>query len=114
MILQDSLEKCVVEIVVIGKHWIDMVDTEKGSRRIDDPKDYVRREIEEALKRQIALIPVLIDGAPMPRSNQLPPTISQLANYQGIQIDRGERFYTDVEKLLVSIDEILHMRTIQN
>jgi hypothetical protein len=50
--------QCDVALAVIGPRWSGKT---KASRRIDDPKDFVRIEIESALQRGIPVIPVLID-----------------------------------------------------
>src|SRR5262245_16849767 len=54
--LQEALSRCDVFLAVIGPHWAGR--GERGVRRLDDPKDYVRLEIETALRRQIPVIPV--------------------------------------------------------
>jgi hypothetical protein len=81
-------------------------------RRIDDPNDFVRIEIEAALKRGIRVIPVLIDGAPMPKAGDLPDSLEGLARRQNIEISHT-RFEADADRLtraLTSIFEGLHPR----
>src|ERR1700689_4651213 len=77
-ILREEVAKCDVLLAVIGPHWIEARD-KQGNRRLDDPHDYVRVEIAAALQRDIPVIPVLLDGAEMPRADQLPKEISELA-----------------------------------
>ena len=64
-------------IAVIGKGWLISCDQE-GQRRLDNPEDFVRIEIATALKRDIRVIPVLVDGASMPRSRDLPDDLKAL------------------------------------
>ena len=76
--IQDAVEKASVVLIVIGPRWLDL-HTPGGTRRIDDPLDYVRREIELALSSHALLIPVLVEGASMPAAANLPSTIRDLA-----------------------------------
>jgi hypothetical protein len=66
-----------------GRHrpWLGGRRSEDGTRRLDDPDDFVRLELEAALARGIRVIPVLVDRAPLPRSDSLPEgsTIMHLA-----------------------------------
>jgi hypothetical protein len=72
-----ALESCTILIAVIGRHWLTV--SSPAGRRIDDPSDFVRLEIEAALARQIRVIPVLVDGATMPEARQLPASLSPLS-----------------------------------
>jgi len=63
---ETTVAKCDVLIAVIGKNWVTSKD-DHGDRRLDNPEDFVRMEIGVALKRKIRVIPVLVDGALMPR-----------------------------------------------
>lgn len=67
--LNEALSKCAVLVAIIGAHWIRAAD-EEGRRRLDNPDDYVRLEIETALQRNIRVVPLLVNGASMPRSNE--------------------------------------------
>jgi hypothetical protein len=60
--LDNQVSHCRVLLAVIGPHWLDAKD-KTGVRRLDNEKDYVRVELASALKRDIAVIPVLVDGA---------------------------------------------------
>src|SRR5688500_16574002 len=64
--LESQVAACDVFLVVIGPNWLDAQD-ESGGRRIGSPDDFVSIEIAAALARQIRVIPVLIDGARMPK-----------------------------------------------
>ena len=70
------VESCDYVIVVIGKTWLAISD--ESGRRLDNPADFVRLEIESALKRAIPVIPVLVDNARMPKPDQLPETLRDL------------------------------------
>ena len=69
--IEQSVGSCDVLIAVIGKRWLISSEAD-GGRRLDNPDDFVRLEIAVALKRNIRVIPVLVDDASMPRANDLP------------------------------------------
>src|SRR6266481_5488072 len=64
--IEKTVAECDVLIALIGEHWLTSTD-ERGSRRLENPEDFVRIEIATALERGIRVIPVLVDGALMPR-----------------------------------------------
>jgi tetratricopeptide (TPR) repeat protein len=89
---EDFVERLTAEVAssdvllaLIGPQWLTITDS-KGQRRLDDPDDYVRREIETALTRKVRVIPVLVDEMRMPRANELPPTLAPLARLNAVQI----------------------------
>ena len=65
-VLQDAIARCNAFLVVIGPGWLGETDA-AGRRRVDDSQDYVRIEIESALDRDIPVIPLLVNGASLPR-----------------------------------------------
>jgi hypothetical protein len=68
-------------LALIGPDWLNSCD-ENGHRRLDDPNDWVRLEISRALKRDIAVIPVRINGAELPAKAKLPDDIKGLLDHQ--------------------------------
>ena len=64
--LHESLESCDAVLALIGPNWLDIKDA-AGKRKLDAAGDYVRQEIATALKRNISVTPVLLEGASMPR-----------------------------------------------
>jgi hypothetical protein len=81
-----AVASCDVLLALIGPDWLTITD-ENGQRRLDKPEDYVRVEIETALKRKIRVIPILVDPARMPHANQLPPTLAPLARRNAVEIN---------------------------
>ena len=77
--LESQVAQCDAMLTVIGNNWLDATD-EHGSRRLDDPHDFVRIEIESALKQGKRVIPVLVHQARMPHPDELPEAIRPLAN----------------------------------
>jgi len=103
--LEQQVAQCDVLLAVIGKNWIDARD-EQGVRRLDKPDDFVRIEIESALKQDKLVIPVLVQDAHMPRPDQLPEEIRPLAFCNAVRLTH-ERFRTDAQSLIKAIQEAL-------
>ena len=76
-VLKDKLSACKVMIAVIGPTWLT-IKGDDGKRRLDDPEDWVRLEIAHALQRNIAVIPVLVGGAALPKKADLPDDLKPL------------------------------------
>lgn len=103
--ISEAVGKCKVLLAVIGPRWAG--DGRIRSRRIDDPKDYVRIEIEAALERGIPIIPVLVDGASMPKEADLPASLAPLSFLNGLEVIHGRDFNQHVDHLIRGIDEHL-------
>jgi TIR domain len=99
-----------VLLAVIGPHWHTAIDAD-GNRRLDDPDDIVRLEIEVALQRDIRVIPILIDGAVMPRRGQLPESLGGLAHRNALVL-RHESFRADVTRLMEAIDRVFRVTAV--
>ncbi len=96
-VLSERVGKCDALVAVIGRAWNPVSDKDNRPR-LDDPNDFVRVEIEAALARGIRVIPVLVDGAAMPRADDLPECLKKLVRRQRIEISHT-RFNSDVERL---------------
>jgi predicted lipid-binding transport protein (Tim44 family) len=107
-VLTERVGACDALVAVIGRNWVSSADKD-NHRRIDDPDDFVRIEIEAALKRNVRVIPLLVDGAAMPKPAELPDSLKGLARRQGIEISPA-RFDADVEKLTPALVSILEAR----
>jgi len=97
-VLEERLATCGVLLAIIGKDWLDAKD-EDGSKRLDNPKDFVRLEIAAALKRNIPVIPVLVRDARMPRAEDLPEDLKDLVFRDGVELTHA-RWDSDVEDLM--------------
>src|SRR5271163_4113079 len=75
--LAESIARCDIFLVIIGRGWADVVDSE-GGRRLENADDWVRVEIESALRLGKHIIPLLVGGAEMPRPDKLPETLRPL------------------------------------
>lgn len=77
--LERALSRCDVFLSLIGPRWLELLQERQASGALD----LVQVEIAEALKRNILVVPVLIDGAPMPRADALPDAIRPLVLHHG-------------------------------
>jgi len=91
--LLGRLRTCSVLLAVIGPRWLTLTDA-AGQRRIDDPRDWIRRELVEALSHGLRVIPVLTDGVAMPTEEDLPLDIAGLSRRQYVPLRRR---YTSVD-----------------
>ncbi|HEU5378914.1 MAG TPA: toll/interleukin-1 receptor domain-containing protein [Ktedonobacteraceae bacterium] len=109
--IKARLRESVVMLVVMGKEWLT-VQTDTGIRRLDDPDDWVRREIEIAFHLGLKVIPVLVNGMKMPPENQLPPSIRQLHSQNGVSLSQDPHFARDLELVIIACENELVSRRI--
>jgi pterin-4a-carbinolamine dehydratase len=95
--LEAALEASRVVLAVIGPRWLKASD-EWGSRRIDQPDDWVRKELEFALANEKVIVPVMIGGAVIPPSDKLPPSLVRLFDSNVLEV-RNEYWNHDLEML---------------
>jgi hypothetical protein len=103
--IRETVESCDVLIAVIGKGWLISCDQE-GQRRLDNPDDFVRLEIATALRCDVLVIPVLVDGALMPLPPDLPNDLKTLADRNALLLS-NDRFRTDSERLATAVKRSL-------
>ena len=96
-----AVGQCDVFLAVIGPRWAGDTD---AHRRLDDSRDFVRIELESALKRNLPVIPILIDHARMPGEADLPTSLARLAFRNAIEVDLGRDFHPHVERLIKGIE----------
>lgn len=103
--IEQEIYRCGVMLVVIGPHWLDAV-YEDGRRRLDDPQDWVRREVEAGLelpRRQAVVVPLLHDGATMPAPGELPDSIKPLTDRMAVVLT-GVDTAAEIDDLIASIE----------
>jgi hypothetical protein len=109
--LVQALESSHVVLALIGPNWLSASDSQ-GRRRLDDPDDIVRVALRAAFERNIRVIPVLVDGASIPRQDELPADIAQLARINAIALDDARWDY-DVERLIEAVERLGMMSVAQ-
>src|SRR5690606_31434343 len=101
-VIERELINCEVMLVLIGPTWLTVTDSE-GRRRLDNPEDFVRIEVEIGLRhRQIRVIPVFVKGAGMPREDELPSRIDHLVFQNGAVLS-DDNFERDIQRLIRKI-----------
>jgi TIR domain len=106
--LGDSVGRCDVLLTIIGKQWLV---ADESQRRLDDVRDFVRIEIEAALQRDIPVIPVLVQGASVPKPADLPETLQSLVYRNGIACRPDPDFHSDMDRLIRGIEGCLKRKT---
>jgi hypothetical protein len=97
-VLRNRLDSCDLMLALIGPGWLDAKDT-AGNRRLESATDLVRQEIAAALKRNIPVTPVLLQGAQMPPPERLPEDIRELAYRNGFELGHST-WESDVSEMV--------------
>jgi hypothetical protein len=101
--IEEAVGACEALLALIGRGWLSSSD--RNSRRLDNPNDFVRLEIATALGRDIRVIPVLVHGATMPKSQDLPDDLAKLARRHAHELS-DLRWNHDVEQLIGALEKI--------
>jgi WD40 repeat protein len=111
-VITRAVGSCDVLLALIGDRWLSVTDAQ-GRRRLDNPDDFVRLEVQAALARRIRVIPILVEGARMPRADELPDSLASLVRRQALELSPA-RFDFDTGRLLKVLDRTLaEVRTAQ-
>ena len=103
--IERTLESSEVLIAVIGKNWLTATDA-AGQRRLENPDDFVRVEIATALKRNIRVIPVLVQGASMPGTDELPEDLAPLTRRNAFEL-HDSSWGDDIRRLITVIERVI-------
>jgi hypothetical protein len=95
--IREAVRRCQVFLAVIDKTWNAL--EENKQRRLENPGDFVRLELETALENDIPIIPILIGQTPMPKAGELPPSLELLAYRNAARLDLGVDFQVHMERL---------------
>ena len=106
--LSSQVAACDAMVSIVGSNWSKATD-ENGRRRLDNPEDFVFLEIAAALARDIPVVPVLVDGARMPKESDLPDSLKPFARRNAIEV-RHTNFSGDAEALVKKLREALDHR----
>ena len=97
-VLLSAIDSSKIVLAVIGPQWLSLAGP-TGARRLDDPDDMVRREIETALQDEKTLIPILLDDTPLPTAAELPEALTPLASLKPVRVRSGPEFNLDMARL---------------
>jgi len=101
--LSSAVGEASAVIALIGAGWLDARD-EYGRRRLDNPDDFVRIEIEAAITRGIPLGAVLIGATRMPRAEELPESLRPLVRRNAAIVDPGKDFHLHMDRLIAGLE----------
>jgi eukaryotic-like serine/threonine-protein kinase len=104
--LNGIVSECGVMLAIIGPRWTD-ASGKAGHRRLEDPDDFVRIELEAALARDIPVVPVLVAHAPIPLASELPASLASMAFRQSIEVRPDPDFHNDATRLVTALRGIL-------
>jgi formylglycine-generating enzyme required for sulfatase activity len=104
--LAEQVSACRIMLVVIGRFWLTLT-TPDGTRRLDASGDFVRTEVEMGLRNGLIVVPVLVDNASMPHSEDLPASIRELVEYHGAQVRYDPDFDVDMQRLIRQLERWL-------
>lgn len=107
-VLRRRVEGAAVVLVIIGRHWVDARDGQ-GRRRLEDAGDFVRLESEMALAKKTTLIPVLVDGARMPKPEELPESLRPLCYANAVSLDE-DTFDFEIDRLAGAIERTIGLK----
>jgi TIR domain len=107
--IKQKIGKANVVLVIIGPSWLTAAD-KQGRRRLDDPGDFVRVEIETALRANIPVVPVLVANTRMPLARELPKSIQKLLSRNGSEVRPDPDFNNDIKRLFVGIEHLRGLR----
>jgi hypothetical protein len=104
--VEQALKRARVTLILIGPQWLYIAD-DGGHRRLNDPQDRVRQEVELALQSNLVVLPVLVQNAVMPRESDLPASLGPLA-YRNARAVRPAPYYAgDLQALIAEIKQYL-------
>jgi len=104
--LNAIVSECGVVLAIIGPRWTDAI-SKTGQRRLEDPDDFVRIELEAALARDIPVVPVLVAHAPIPLTSELPGSLASMVFRQSIEVRPDPDFHNDATRLVSALQVIL-------
>lgn len=107
--INQVLNEADIMIAVVGLKWLG--SGKKGGNNLQREDDWVRLEIETALRRHAVVIPVLVDGAQMPSVSELPDSMKDFGYLNAETIASGRDFHMHVDRLIRSIDVTLSAAT---
>ena len=97
--LREEIARCSALLVVMDKDWASLPSA-GGGRRLDDPNDFVRQEIETAIRLNRRVIPVQVHGAKFPPAEELPDSVKPFTRCHAVKIHEEPLFRESVKHLL--------------
>jgi TIR domain len=106
--IDDALQTSDLLIAIVGHNWLGT--QADGKSRMANAADPVRVELETALRRELIVLPVLLDGASMPDPAELPDSIRDFAYRNALEVEAGRDFNVHIERLIKAIEQTLGIK----
>ena len=106
--LDAAVAQCDVFLALIGNEWLSA--SESGVSRLEDARDFVRIELESALRRSIPVIPILTESAAMPREDQLPESLRAFAYRNGMELRAGADLEAHLARIVKGVQDSLEQQ----
>ena len=103
-VIESAVNRCDVVVALVGRRWLSAEDAD-GRRRLDDPDDFVRLELESALAGGLPVIPAAVQGAAFPVADDLPASLEPLSRRQGIEL-RDTAWHDDINRLVRRLEQL--------
>jgi hypothetical protein len=110
--IQQAIQACDILLAIIGPNWATYGGGH-GPTRLRDPHDWVHHEIADALARERRVLPVLVEGARAPTSQQLPDDLARLTELEPFVL-RPDSFVADAERLAAQLGELLGLAVVEH
>lgn len=107
-VIENAVGSCDILLAIIGRNWLTAGGT--GTGRLDNPNDFVRIEIAAALRRDIRVVPVLVQRATVPKAQDLPEDLVKLTRRNAVELT-DLRWQTDVDQLITVMERVLDKRS---
>lgn len=109
LVIEDAVSKCDVLLAIIGPQWLKATDA--SGRRLDNAEDFVRIEIASALKHDVLVIPLLVQGAAMPARQELPEVLAGLTQRNALEM-RDDDWGFDMARLERAVQSVVRLRSL--
>ncbi|HUF61248.1 MAG TPA: CHASE2 domain-containing protein [Verrucomicrobiales bacterium] len=103
--IEEAVGQCDILLALIGRQWLTITG-EDGKPRLENAEDFVRVEISTALRRGVRVVPVLVQGAIVPKEEDLPEPMRPLSRCLGVEL-HDKRFLQEVDQLISALREAL-------
>src|SRR5215475_12817231 len=102
--IETAIQRNDVLLAVVGPNWLGLKPD--GTARIGEELDFVRIEVETAMRSGIPVIPLLVNGAAMPKPEELPNSVKDFAFRNAAEVNSGRDFHLHMDRLVRSLDQL--------
>src|SRR5262249_1291890 len=100
--IEQVIPQCAVQLLIVGQRWLDAID--RSGRRLENPDDPVRLEIETALRYNIPVLPLLVEEGVMPPADRLPSSLQPIAYRNALPVRYDPDFDNDMRRVIAAVD----------